>query len=173
MLRSIVIAFALFLTASTAYSQGNACTVNFGAHIGSPACPYQWVGATSISFDGSGNGLGFVGMTTQCRADFGPGARMCTSKEIMESDTLDPNAIPAEGCWVRPVLLSIAWQTDVSGAKELAGDGMSCHGWSFSSSGLKGLRLTSAGGFDSRGLGSRCSQVLPIACCKPTPIPVP
>jgi hypothetical protein len=72
----------------------DACTVDSGTHIGSPACPYQWAGVTSVAFDGSGNGLGFVGMTTQCRADFGPAARMCKSEEIMDSDTLNFNAIP-------------------------------------------------------------------------------
>ena len=59
----------------------------------------QWI-HVAATYDGSGNGLGFVGMTTKCRADFGPGARMCTSSEIMDSDTLNPKksapaALPA------------------------------------------------------------------------------
>ena len=63
--------------------------------------PYQWVGATTVAFTGDGNGLGFVGMTSQCRAEFGAGARMCTSEEVMNSDTLNLNAIPEEGSWLR------------------------------------------------------------------------
>ena len=64
--------------------------------------PYQWVGFTTTTFDGSGNGFGVTSMTTQCRADFGPGARMCKSSEYMDSDTLNPSGIPEDGAWLRP-----------------------------------------------------------------------
>ena len=94
----------------------DSCTVDSGTHVGSAACQYQWVGVTTVAYDGSGNGLGFTGMTSQCRADFGPGARMCKSEEVTDSDTLNFNAIPAVGrmeslrdgsavpagsCWIR------------------------------------------------------------------------
>ena len=72
------------------------------AHHAQAADPYQWVGYTTTAFDGSGNGFGFTLMTSACRADFGPGARMCKSSEYMDSDTLNPSGIPVDGAWLRP-----------------------------------------------------------------------
>jgi hypothetical protein len=86
-MRLALLAVLAIATASNAHAAGE---------------PHQWVGTTSVSFTGDGNGLGFVGMTAQCRADFGPGARMCKSDEVLDSDTLNPNAIPSGGCWLRP-----------------------------------------------------------------------
>ena len=95
---TLAAAVLIVLAGSASYIQAaDPCSLGAGTD-----CPFQWVGVTSIAFDGAGNGLGFVGMTTQCRADFGPGVRMCKSAEIMDSDTLNFNDIPTEGCWVRP-----------------------------------------------------------------------
>lgn len=113
------------LTAILPLSAGaqDACTVDSGTHVGSPACPYQWVGATTVLYDGSGNGLGFIGMTSQCRADFGPGARMCQSREILESDTHHLNAIPLGGCWIRPTFVTTGLNgLDMSGLQIANGE---------------------------------------------------
>jgi hypothetical protein len=72
--------------------------------------PYQWVGVTSVSYDGDD---GFVEMTTRCRADFGHGARMCKSSEILDSDTLDLNTIPVNECWVRPAFQPVVRETQL------------------------------------------------------------
>ncbi|MEZ4282294.1 MAG: hypothetical protein R3F21_22040 [Myxococcota bacterium] len=130
--------------------------------------PYQWVGATSVSFTGDGNGLGFVGMTTQCRADFGPGARMCTSQEVLESDTLNFNAIPQAGCWIRPTFVPAgsASAIDMSGSAD-SGPGLSCQGWTNTSE--SGVSLRPNGGLER----IACSAVSPVACCKPFPVAEP
>ena len=145
--------------------------------IASAADPYQWVGATSIAVTGDGNGLGYVGMTTQCRADFGPGARMCKSEEVMDSDTLNPNAIPAAGCWIRP-----SWRLgDVGSALDESGATgspltMTCKRWTSANPMLYGLVLFPNGGFSSDADPdgpTKCSISRPVACCKPTPVPAP
>lgn len=93
LVRIVLTAAVLVLAAAESYAlTSSACTVNSGAYIGSPACSYQGVGVTAVAFTGDGNGLGFIGMTSQCRGEFGPGARMCTSQEILESGTLNFNA---------------------------------------------------------------------------------
>lgn len=140
--------------------------------------PYQWVGNTTTLYDGAGNGLGFVGMTSQCRAEFGAGARMCTSQEILESDTLNFNAFAPSGCWVRPIYQPHGNGTgtvstlDASGRGQNGGFGsndgtMSCQGWSATIQ--YGLSVNAAGGFEP----ALCSQTRAIACCSPTPVPGP
>jgi len=175
MARALLLAL-LTLFAATASAQ-------FDPSCGTTAatmCPYQWVGATSIAFDGSGNGLGFVGMTTQCRADFGPGARMCTSEEILQSDTLNLNDIPSQGCWLRPVFQPVASSSsglslDATGtSSDEPGIGQSeedlaCQSWSTTETGREGLVLLEAGSFRIQS----CEAPRPVACCKPTPIPTP
>ena len=139
------------------------------------SAPYQWVGATSVTYDGSGNGLGFVGMTSQCRADFGPGARMCRSREIMDSDTLNLNSIPTQGCWVRTEWNPFAagrpssnfvLGLDESGQSDSPAN-MTCSSWA--STGGTGLSLQPAGSL----LMGGCSTPRSIACCAPTPVPSP
>lgn len=170
-----MLTFVLLLFAARALAQTTPCDT-FGP--GSPSCPYQWVGVTTVVYDGSGNGLGFVGMTSQCRADFGAGARMCKSAELMDSDTLNFNAIPEDGCWVRPVLNPFASgatstttldASGVSAAGGPTGGNQSCRGWSTAADTARGLMLRPEGGFDTQ----PCDVARPIACCKPTPVPAP
>jgi len=137
-----------------------------------------------VLYDGSGNGLGFIGMTSTCRGEFGAGARMCESEEIMDSDTLNVNDVPDEGCWVRP-----SWQPmsaagggsptqrfglDESGVYDDPGD-LTCRGWTRDDSTEEGLVI----GVNSIGLSrgafsqEHCDVQRSIACCKPTPVPAP
>lgn len=177
-MRFLVLLVAL-LAAPAAYSQSvsNPCA-GFGQ--GSSACPYQWVGATSVAFTGNGNGLGFVGMTTQCRADFGPGARMCQSSEVLESDTLNLNAIPAAGCWVRPSWRPVASGSsgdilglDESGQAWDARVRMTCSAWTATGEGssgpVTGLVLSVNGGIEP----AACISARPVACCKPIAVGEP
>jgi hypothetical protein len=174
---AVLAALVTLLVGASAHAQATVspCTT-FGP--GSPSCPYQWVGVTSVAFTGDGNGLGFVGMTTQCRADFGAGARMCKSDEIQNSDSLNPNSIPASGCWVRPSWRG--WESgralDDSGVTGLAngglagsGDAMSCFNWSINDSAFNGLVLSSSGSTHTAG----CQNPRPAACCKPIAVGEP
>jgi hypothetical protein len=139
--------------------------------------PYQWVGLTSVDFTGDGNGLGFVGMTTQCRADYGAGARMCSSVEILQSDNLNPNAIPPEDCWVRASIAGFAtggsinfYAIDASGAFASA-SGLTCGQWGADTSPTAGNGLVLSD--DGRFRTALCSESRPAACCKPTPVGEP
>jgi len=130
--------------------------------------PYQWVGFTTTTFDGSGNGFGFTSMTTQCRADFGPGARMCKSSEYMDSDTLNPSGIPADGAWLRPSWrgFSEGRALDESGVARALPD-LACEGWN--NTAPEGLILTPNGSFGHES----CATARPVTCCAPVPIPEP
>lgn len=153
---------ALFAAGSAQAQAAGSCDPQY---VGSLSCPYQWVGVTSVAFDGDGNGQGFVGMTSQCRDDFGPGARMCRSDEILRSDTVNPNA-GAGGCWVRPTYQPgfVAGVLDSSGAN--SNGLLACNGWR--SGGTTGLTLT-AGGF----IAAACADARPVACCKPIAVAEP
>jgi len=140
------------------------------------ANPYQWVGATTTTFTGDGNGFGFVGMTSQCRGEFGPGARMCTSVEILESDTHNLLDIPSTGCWIRPVFQPFGGNLSTTGAKALDASGLladpnelTCLWWTGGLSAYRGLVLGDSGSF------ARLSCDVPrsVACCKPTAVPEP
>ncbi len=164
-MRILVLAVALvLLSAATAHAQATgSCAPQY---VGSPSCPYQWVGITSVAFTGSGNGQGFVGMTSQCRVDFGPGARMCRSDEILRSDTLNPN-VAAGGCWVRPTYQPgfVGGVLDSSGTI-IDNSLLACRGWTATAAG--GLTLT-PGGF----IAGECSNAKPVACCKPIAVGEP
>ena len=136
------------------------------------ADPYQWVGFTTTTFDGSGNGFGFTLMTAQCRADFGPGARMCKSSEYMDSDTLNPSGIPVDGAWLRPSWRGFSGTggiaLDESGVRGEVGSNLSCQSWTAVSDN-NGLTVTPGGSFAQ----DICATARPVACCKPTPVPTP
>lgn len=174
-MRLLVFALVLLASLSTKAQTVGSCAA---ADIGSPSCPYQWIGATSVAFKGDGNGLGFVGMTSQCRADYGAGARMCTSAEILASDTLNLNAIPSAGCWVRPSFQTDASSNYLDGSGSIDNETMSCRGWSVKSIG-RGLVLMPTGGlgpFADAGDGATgftCDQSRPVACCKPIAVGEP
>jgi hypothetical protein len=171
----MILAFALLVVSLPAAAQTtDACTVDNGIHVGSPACPYQWVGATTVAYDGTGNGLGYTAMTSQCRADFGPGARMCKSEEVMDSDTLNLNQIPVEGCWLRPSWRPLQYANGAQWALDESGriadpHRLSCVGWiAGPDSNVTGLALTQIGV-----TLAACVEARPVACCKPTPVPAP
>ena len=135
--------------------------------------PYQWVGYTTNTFDGSGNGLGFVVMTSACRADFGAGARMCKSSEYMDSDTLNPSGIPVDGAWLRPSWRGFAGATsrlalDETGV-EASSRELTCIWWGDNNNSFRGLVLDAGGGFARRS----CDVQRPVTCCAPVPVAEP
>jgi hypothetical protein len=137
--------------------------------------PYQWVGTTTQRFNGNG---GFLSMTTACRDDFGLGARMCSTVEILESIMLTPNI---DECWVRPIFQPIGnglSSTVVLDATGVYLDGVSggeqpkdftCNGWTTNNSSRNGLVLKVSGGFQVKGCGGN----RPVACCAPIPVAEP
>jgi hypothetical protein len=106
---------------------------------------------------------------------------MCRSEEILDSDTLNLNAIPADGCWIRP-----SWRP-TGGANSVDESGlygdlnrMSCGGWGSTTAG-GGLILSGSNALPSNPgivpIGTfrtaDCSEARSVACCKPTPVPSP
>jgi hypothetical protein len=165
-------AFAVvLLSAASAHAQAlGSCTPEL---IGSPSCPYQWVGFTSVSYvyDSSNpETFGFAMLTAQCRADFGPGTRMCTSEEVLSSDTLNPAAIPSSGAWLRPTWVG-GTPTDESGRTSNQGfEALSCGGWFGNNT---GLTLLPGGKFGTAGCSITNGTPLPATCCKPIAVGEP
>lgn len=139
------------------------------------ASPFQWVGVTTTGFDGDD---GFLNMTAACRVEFGASARMCSSVEILESNTLVPDI---GECWVRAVFQPVATGSLPAATMDASGvflDGLSgstgpenftCNGWTSNSSNLNALVLKPSGGFQVRGCGTN----RPVSCCAPVPVPEP
>lgn len=157
----LMLSLLFVLSAPPALAQMSNCSAP--KLIGTPACPDQWVGVTSVAFDG---------ITTRCRADFGPGARMCKSDEILTSDTLNFNAIPAQGCWLRPSGRPIRNGNGSLVALDESGDAaqptvFSSRGWEASAQPDYGLVLRDTGGFELL----VCEAARPVACCAPIPSP--
>jgi hypothetical protein len=50
MLTRTVLLAALAVSLPLSAGAQDACTADFGTDVGSPACPYQWVGATTSAF---------------------------------------------------------------------------------------------------------------------------
>lgn len=163
-MRVSALAIALMLLSAVS-ADAQAIGTCAAQNVGSPSCPYQWVGVTSVAYTGNGNGFGLLAMSAQCRADFGPGARMCSSAEVLDSDTLSLSVL-GTACWVRPTYQpGYQGVADLSGAEGGSPDfgAFSCSGWTSSNGGSIGLTLAADGGFGP-GL---CANAKPVACCKP------
>jgi hypothetical protein len=125
---------------------------------------YQWVGQTKTPLAGT---AGFLTLTTQCRTDFGPGARMCTGAEIQGSSTLEVDGIAEAGCWVRPETLSVVGASlDRTGLVLSGGGGPDCGQWT---AGGRGLVF----GHDGRFSVELRDEERPVACCMPVSAPKP
>ena len=111
--------------------------------------PLDCVGCSTEVGSGSTGVGGFGGI---CRDEFGPGARMCKSTEILDSTTL-PDSGALMRCWVRPVFQPLARDAgtdpepvvlDASGQDNFTSPGLtrgslSCSGWASSKNTLEGL----------------------------------
>jgi hypothetical protein len=137
--------------------------------------PIQWVGVTTAKFDGND---GFLSMTAACRTNFGLAARMCSTVEILESNTLVPDI---GECWVRPIFQPVATGTLPTATLDASGvflDGLSigmgpenftCNGWSTNSSSVNALTMKPSGGFEIK----PCAGNRAVACCAPVAVPEP
>ena len=124
---------------------------------------YQLIGYSEEWYQGN---FGLLKMTRVCDREFGEGARMCSSVEVMESTGQVP--LPGVGAWVRPVLVGDPYRhTDASGVSAISPEhGISCDGWTSDSLDFRGgLLLASNGGFRL----TFCYSPYSIACCAPMP----
>jgi len=139
---------------------------------GSPR--FELVGFTQASFEGD---FGVLNFTRACISEFGPGHRMCTSEEVLNTTVPPPyipcfNEFPYCRAWVRPTLMPSGSgpATDASGYSAFGlpdenPETLSCSGWSthgtFNNS--SGLTVGPEGSF----LALQCKIDLKVACCGP------
>ena len=103
-------------------------------------------------------GVGFPSMHAACQLDFGPDARMCTSKEFW----LSPNATESlTRAWLHPRI--------VGGGNEFAEfatarGANNCLGWSDSTFDRRGFTVGENGHFFTV---DRCITPRPVTCCVP------
>jgi hypothetical protein len=116
---------------------------------------FQFAGFTIATTDG---GPGILAMHDLCRAEFGPEARMCESKEfILSPNAMAPTAFRA---WLHPTLVDD--QRDYAGFT-----GRSCGGWNTVDPNTGGLTINKFGRLEDR----PCQSVLPVTCCAPAASP--
>ena len=119
----------------------------------------------------SGTARGDAGMlvlTTLCQTDF-PTSRMCTSKEVLATQTI-PTTLPGGVAWVQPTIVPSGQATDLSGVPASVGQtapyppALSCGGWTPSAS-ETGLALDGQGHFAL----AACALPQHVACCAGQP----
>jgi hypothetical protein len=119
---------------------------------------YRFVGFSDEMMDGTG---GLLKRYQACQTTYGTGARMCNSKEIIETADLPSDLVG--DAWVQPVLILYA---DIYGAVDISGasGGISyhtCQQWS--SNVYKGMSIDSSIVFYAR----FCNVERYVACCIP------
>jgi hypothetical protein len=126
---------------------------------GPPATAMQFVGRSTDTFNGS---QGVLTYSAACQADFGPGHRMCTSEEIL--NTVELPALTGGPSWVRPTFAPVgglALVVDMSGVGENSTALLSCQGWNDANSAFKGVTVDAGGSFELLG----CNGSRTVACC--------
>ena len=128
---------------------------------GAASRAFRFVGVTTTTFDGSGNGGGWLAMTRACAADF-PGSRMAFSDEIRS--TLNPPDIPAIA-WIQPRFTIVdvrGFLFDATG-NQFRSLSYDCGSWTSNLAGTGGGIVTPSGGIGLHG----CFNVAPVACAAP------
>lgn len=125
---------------------------------------FQFGGVTTATTDGS---HGWWSMNQLCTNEFGPNARMCTSKEVMSTPVSQwPSLAAYNGAWVHPYFAPTGGYTDVSGMAVSSGGNFSCNGWG--TTGTTGMWLVGGGGtYNGAFAVSNCTMVIHVACCLP------
>ena len=125
----------------------------------SSAGAYRFVGFSDEMMNGGG---GFLKRYQACQATYGNEARMCTSKEIMETVNLPDNLVGYG--WVQPVFVQTipTYVTDISGATQTSPGYLTCQSWINYSSGF-GLVMTSNVAFGNYPCTIECY----VSCCVP------
>ena len=138
-------------------------------HISDQASDPEWVTG----------GLGVLEFNRRCAAAF-DGAQMCESIDILRSGSLPDDAAVTEGVvqWVKPTITHVVLDPDptldppllrlfdVSGASTILPGGLSCLGWSTSSSNNTGLIVNGDGKFFTN--ACNFGDFFAVACCKVT-----
>ena len=150
MKRLIVVLFAC-LYFSPAYAavdcEANPTHPQCSGGSGSAAGPYGFVGYSSGTTDGS---PGPVAMYAFCQADFGPNARVCTTREFWLSPTTE---LPDSEAWV--------FQADLNW-NNIGVSGGNCFLWTDTSVvGQTIAKIPPSSSFES------CTSILPVTCCAP------
>lgn len=127
---------------------------------------YQFVGFSTETTNGDAGGIG--GMHALCQQDYGPDARMVTTKELLLSPGV-PAVDGAGDAWVQPTIVTTVGTThyDYSGTPFNVQNG-TCYQWS-SDGGPLGMVFSQGSGGVSASIPaiSQCSRTLPVACGKP------
>jgi hypothetical protein len=121
----------------------------------------QFVGRTTATFNG---GQGVLTDTAACQTEFGPGRRMCTSEELMNTVDLPP--LTGGPSWIRPKFVPVGNGSSVAVSGDISGPvrqsrGLSCNGWINASSVVGGLVVLDGGQFNV----VDCNGINTIACC--------
>jgi hypothetical protein len=112
----------------------------------------------------STGGSGVLELNLECRADFGPTARMCDSLEVMR--TTNGSGGLSGSAWVRPVFqpTGSTGAIDASGLFVTKGSqALSCNGWKDTTGTFTGLSVDGRGRFST----SSCTSGKHVACCTP------
>jgi hypothetical protein len=126
----------------------------------------EFIGYTTTARSGQAGVLAFH---QECAALGRPGARACTSADIIgtsvPSDIFDRNAASN---WVLPSFVESVGNlvVDASG-KSGSPTNLSCDGWNSQASTVTGLAMVDSGGQLGRFLLSTCNGLRNIACCAP------
>lgn len=81
-----------------------ALSVAVASHAARPVEPQPtestgYLGVTSVSFDGS---AGLADLYAACQSDFGAGAKVCNTQQLLESPNIAGQSPGSVGAWVRP-----------------------------------------------------------------------
>lgn len=132
---------------------------------------YRYIGNSTTSVVPN---IGINGMHTTCQADFGAGARMCTTTEVFETSNM-PQTSPSFA-WVQPIITDIlidgttvhygvAGRT-ISHAISEGVRGVNCSAWTDTTV-ARGTTVTNnSTGVMSIGSDS-CDEDFRVACCLP------
>jgi hypothetical protein len=158
------------LTGATG-SQGPAGPQGNPGPAGGDGEQLSFVGFTSREYVGE---WGALYLSERCRSDYGPGARMCNTGDILR-DPFPVTGTPYTWGWIQPILIPtgdpLNPMVDISGARSWTNTGfsaphLSCFGWSRS--------RTQAGpayGLAITGIGKMtqwmCDDPISVACCAP------
>ena len=146
---------------------------------GDSAAAMQFVGFSSSSTTGA---VGVLMFTYFCQEKFGPGYRMCTTEEVMNTVVLPPWEAAGTG-WVRPTFVpSVGGDPpqvgglDVSGLASNIPRNMSCDSWTSNTS-VTGANFGLTVSYTppvalGRISSTICTADRSVACCGP-PLPTP
>ncbi len=121
----------------------------------------EYVGETTVSTPPD---IGLLALHELCDADF-PGARMCSSSDIIRNGARASAQIPAGAAWVHPTLVGqgSGLRLDASGQSASPSQTLSCAAWRLTA-GKRATILLGAQPHPTISI-ALCTLSLPVACC--------